>query len=62
MSLLLLPYSYLYIPLKSVYMFLATWFIVALINKCCVCDYMVVFAEWKNGNLLTLNIKAALDK
>lgn len=43
-------------------MFLVTWFVVAVINTCCVCDYMVVFAEWKNGNLLTLNIKAALDK
>lgn len=63
MSLLLLPCSNLHILLKAVYMlFLATWFVVALMNKCCVYGYMVVIAEWKNGDPLTLTIKATLDK
>lgn len=56
-----LPYSNLCILLKAVHIFLDTWFVFALMNKCYACGYMVEIVERQNGDALTLNIKAAPD-
>ena len=49
----------LYVLLKAVNMlFLVIWFIVALMNKCYVCCYMVGIAEWNSGDSFTCNYKS----
>ena len=54
MSLLLLPSSNLHILLKAVNMLpLVTGFVVALMNKCYICGYMVEIAELKNCDSFT---------